>query len=318
VTDLGDLVHEWDRLEVATAGADALVEPVRRNGSVLRAGASEAAIAAAEDRIGSPLPADYREFLTITNGAYADWGGVVLARESSWRRGTTVPGLGLLCAEDLTLMRKAEAQWVELWVGGDHGTEPAFREDYQDVMDYRPLHDAVLISAIADRFCLLLVPTTEGWEVWDFFKEGATRYLSFRNWMGARIRGLSPAASTPAEYQTLLESALAGDTPSRLDLLRVDDPGLERAVLAALEDPDHFGYVVMTAHRWPSDAMVDLLGRLLRGVPSGAISGLSTSMLIKQQLIRIGTERAEAVLREAGAGFEADAVARARSDSGDG
>ncbi len=67
------LVAAWDRvmwLEVV-AEPFAAPRPVLRRRSVLEPPATEADIAAAEQRIGLPLPPSYRAFLTRSDGAYA-------------------------------------------------------------------------------------------------------------------------------------------------------------------------------------------------------------------------------------------------------
>lgn len=78
------LVAAWDRsiwLEVV-AEPFAAPRPVLRRRSVLEPPATEAAIAAAERRIGLALPPSYRAFLTRSDGAYAGSAGLQHRRPS--------------------------------------------------------------------------------------------------------------------------------------------------------------------------------------------------------------------------------------------
>jgi cell wall assembly regulator SMI1 len=68
--ELEALVRRWDELLVAEKRWGEYW-PVTETGTVLRAGASEAEIAALEARLGVQLPPSYRAFLAISNGAWA-------------------------------------------------------------------------------------------------------------------------------------------------------------------------------------------------------------------------------------------------------
>ncbi len=313
---LASLLEEWSDLVVAEIHPDEPPVPeVSATGSVLRPGATVTEISAAENRLGLRLPHDYREFLSISNGAYADWGGVVLQRDLFERVGTSVTGAGLLPVEDVAPVMDADGWWTEMWVEGDQFPETEDAADGTEVMDLRPLAGALLISSMAGPFRMVLVPVDDRWEVWDFYKEGATRYLSFRNWLEWTIRRLQPAVADAAGFRHLLERARGGDYEARLDVPKAIDPSLEPEIIAAIGDPGLVGFVLPIVGRWPSDAVVDALDQAIGQHDGEALASFSFNYEVFNQLMSIGTDRAEEVLEARGATPQLEALRR-RRDAG--
>lgn len=133
------------------------------------------------------MPASYAGFLALSDGAYANGCGAV----------TRSGEYGLLPAGNLCRLVDVAADHVGLWAETFGGVEPevrAGREDGQDVRSFAAFGDAVLITPMIDAICDCLVPVAgeydaggEGFEVWETFKEGATRFLAFGRWLERMI-----------------------------------------------------------------------------------------------------------------------------------
>ncbi len=304
-----ELLEAWDRLLMSEIHPDHTpVEPVRRSGSVLRPGADEGAIVAAEARLGVVLPDDYKSFLRHSDGAYADWGGAILEEELFARSFMPEPGIGLLPIAHVAPMAEVDRWWTEMWVEGDQFTEPEEPPEWSEVMDMRPLQHALLITSISEVFRMVLVPVAARWELWDFFKEGATRHMSFASWLAFRTAALQPAVATPGGLRDLLQRAANGDERARLDILKVHEPAFEPLVLEALADPRHRGFVMSITPRWPSGAMVDALDAVLHETENNAdpLRAFAQRHEVITLLTKIATVRAEEVLRSHGADLHAD------------
>ena len=167
--------------------ADALPAAVRESGWLGFEGASEAAIAGAEARLGTVLPPSYREFLATTNG----WRNVGAFIERAWP------------AEQVDWFRVRNQGWIDAYAGPMAGAGlPESAEgsgvygDEQDPVDFPTDHlqSALEISEAGDSAILLLNPrvvTPDGeWEAWFFanWLPGAERYRSFRELMEAERR----------------------------------------------------------------------------------------------------------------------------------
>ena len=181
-----ELVRLWDAVMLAAADRP-LPRVVLEAGTVLRPPAAPGAIGRAADRVGTGLPASYAAFLGVSDGAYANGCGVV----------TRPSEFGLLPASDVCRLVDIAADHVGLWVETFRGSEPETREaraDGQDVRCFTPLGQAVLVTPMIDAICDCLVPVPlgldaggEGFEVWETFKEGAARFLTFERWLAAMV-----------------------------------------------------------------------------------------------------------------------------------
>ncbi len=185
----GNLVETfrlWDAVMLASADRP-LPAVVLERGSVLRPPAESAAIRAAEERLGMALPPSYVAFLSYSDGAYANGCGLVSEAGAS----------GLLPAAGISWLADTAPDHVALWVETFGDVPLDLREaraDGQDVVSFAPFADAVLITPMVDAICDCLVPVGpdvdaggEGFEVWETFKDGATRFLTFAHWLERMI-----------------------------------------------------------------------------------------------------------------------------------
>lgn len=305
---IAELLQQWDRLLIARASDDdPPVEPVIQANSVLRAGASPAAIAACEDRVGVQLPADYKEFLALSDGAYADVGEVIHINEAPHREFSDVHGVGLLPAADVDRLERLAPDWLDAFSIDEllcEEEEPPY--DGQEVADFRNAPKAVVVATSYNGSLMLLVPASDRWEVWDYYSAVAHRYLSFRNWLAWRVRRLRPLPEGTAVLDALLEQAAAGDREAAEDVSKVDGSEFESAVIAAMQRSEYLPFVAGVLSRWPSDDMVESIERAFTAADR------SMQSVLVGEIVRIGTPRAEAFLRQIGADSFADLVRSSR------
>lgn len=106
---MDELVHRWsDRMLVDVA--EPLPDAVLESGSLLRPPAPDSVIDQAEARLGVNLPASYRSFLSISDGAHADF-EVVPASEP--RSDSSDPTFGLVPASELSMLSDVLPHVVE-------------------------------------------------------------------------------------------------------------------------------------------------------------------------------------------------------------
>ncbi|MDF2143545.1 SMI1/KNR4 family protein [Knoellia sp. p5-6-4] len=192
--DLDGLLRQWSAACLARLGAlERPVAAAARTGSLLRAPATESAVAAAERRLGVHLPPSYRQFLLLSDGAYGDTMGALTT--SSYRSGDSGEAWGFVPVAEVRPYVEVDPQAVEIWLelqdeidadGGGVDLTPVFEGD--EVRDHRPMQDALAIARGFDANCSLLVPVGgprpgEEWEVWEYHKEGTTRWSSFRAYL---------------------------------------------------------------------------------------------------------------------------------------
>src|SRR5439155_26375283 len=133
-----------------------------------RPGATEAAIAATEQRLEKKLPPSYRAFLNVTNG----WGRTTAFIEHIWP------------VEQIKPSSIENYEWVDIW-----------QEIDPDCPEGRYLPSALQISEVGDAAVYLLVPDLVApngeWEAW---------FLS--SWRGETLRYPSFWDLMQAEYST--------------------------------------------------------------------------------------------------------------------
>ncbi|MFC7358821.1 SMI1/KNR4 family protein [Nocardioides astragali] len=240
--DLAGLLRQWSDAQLAALDAlDRPVEAVARTGSLLLPPATEAQVADAEKRLGVRLPGSYRDFLLLSNGAYGDTIGAVMAVDP--RAGGSDAGLGFLPVTEISWFIEVEPETVEIWLASQDEIEetrgvpdpaPTFERD--EVRDYRPLRDALLIARGFDANCSLLVPVGgpgEEWEVWDHYKEGTTRWSSFRAYVRDTVEDHLGVDVDEAEALLLLASAEEGDLQAVQRVGRVRSPVATELLLDA-------------------------------------------------------------------------------------
>lgn len=118
-------------------------------------GATEEAIAAAEERLGMLLPPSYRAFLGVTNG---------------WRTTKTLAGR-LLPVGEIAWLRDIDPGLGELWVRGDRAAKQAGTIPSDYLTTGEGLLAALAVSDYHDKI-LLLIPRDIGpdgeWPGWFF------------------------------------------------------------------------------------------------------------------------------------------------------
>jgi hypothetical protein len=182
------LMRVWDAVMLAAADRP-LPAVVLEAGTVLRPPASAAALGRAAERVSaqSGLPASYAAFLAVSDGAYANGCGVV----------TRSGEYGLFPVDSICRVVDVAPDHVGLWMETFGAVEPEAREargDGEDVASFAPFGRALLIAPMIDAICDCLVPVApeldaggEGFEVWETFKEGAVRFLTFDRWLAAMV-----------------------------------------------------------------------------------------------------------------------------------
>lgn len=240
---MGGLIDEWAS-RVLGPQRDREYDPpaVTATGSVLRPPASRAAIEAAERRLGSRLPPSYRQFLEVTNGAYALGESVQVGRFLS--SGPAVQqGFGFLPVEDIGLFATNEPFLVDLWLEFDLESDddtcpvgPHFRARGGEAQ-YRLLRDkeegktghflsALQVSVCEQWTVILLNPGVvdcDGeWEVWDVYTTmgSPTRHNSFRAYLESVVGLLRHRSSS-------------GEAERRAAELRLELGGAPREVILA-------------------------------------------------------------------------------------
>ncbi|WP_199905147.1 SMI1/KNR4 family protein [Nocardioides sediminis] len=242
--DVAGLLRQWSDAQLDALDAlDLPVEPAARAGTVLRPPAAEAQVAAAEQRLGVRLPPSYRDFLLLSDGAYADTIGAVVA--AGVREGDPDDAWGFLPVSEVRWFVDVEPATVDIWLqvqrevdemGLDQDPAPLFEGD--EVRDHRPLRDALLIARGIDANCSLLVPVGspaagDEWEVWDHHKEGSTRWSSFRAYLADTVEHHLGVDVDEADVLLLLADAERGDARAARRLARVRSPGATPLLLDA-------------------------------------------------------------------------------------
>jgi len=263
---------------------DQLVEPAQERGSVLREPASEPDIARAEERLGVRLPASYRWFLLVSDGAYASALGAELVTEHDLRH-------GLLSVSELQRTVDGDEIGVRVWCGdlaepydpADDISHPPAPGAPEHVGDYRPYQDGLLITHIfngSERLALVPRPGAAEWELWDFHWEGAYAHASFADFLEWFVTR-SDERPRPEHADLYVESFLSGRSFTLGLLAEVGDPravelGRARlqagsedtripAVLGQMGDPDSIPVLRETygrSERWAMRAAA--LGALMR------------------------------------------------------
>ena len=235
--DVARLVRLWDeRLRRDASRFELLAPEAIERGTLLREPASERAIVLAEQRLGVTLPPTYRAFLLCSNGAHASSLG---PETQHW--GETYRH-GLMPVQELVRLDSTDDGrfLIDLWTEEEDQADdtPPVGDACTVVLDYVPMHDALLISRPHDAFKDLLVPRagSDEWELWAFAKEGATAYGSFaaflRNQLNAPDRRPNP------ELADLYAAEVReGKRPRLYDLAEIGDPRVGQLAFAYMLDP---------------------------------------------------------------------------------
>jgi cell wall assembly regulator SMI1 len=202
------LAADWDKALRAEVPAYARLLPeVEARGSVLRPPATTDEVAAAEERLGVRLPASYRSFLLVANGADAagSGAGYVLRGVSAAEEEQ------ILSVEDVVAFADDEhlAWLVDMWRGNFEsvadrqqlpGDEPV------DVYDFEPGLRALLVTAAIQHGTVGLVPTGgEEWQVWQFFHSDVVAHRSFADFLSYCTRRARGRVADRAERMRVLD-----------------------------------------------------------------------------------------------------------------
>ena len=190
----GEFLETWCPLIMRSADYDHHISASQRSSGWLgSSGASEARIAALENKLGVPLPTSYRNFLTITDG----WGPIspFIDRVFSTEE---VDWLSELAPDILTAMASVTGASVELKRPRRAAQSIMRRQDYdvpRETYDWSidELAATLKVSEEGDAAMLLLNPRIRcdgEWEAWFFahWLPGAQRYPSFFDLMKDHYR----------------------------------------------------------------------------------------------------------------------------------
>ncbi len=183
------LLKQWNDYVLVSPLAEQLPADVRSSGWLGFAPATDQQLAAAEQRLGIPLPPSFRAFLKVSNG----WRRATQAIERIW--GT----------EDLVWFRTGHRDWISAYTRPTpYGSDAdVCDEEYfgygQRAEDFRRPHlkETLQISEVGDAAVYLLNPqvvSKDGeWEAWFFanWLPGVRRYRSFLEMMQAEFHQLA-------------------------------------------------------------------------------------------------------------------------------
>lgn len=290
---LAEVVTRWSELVLAdVAPGQTPTRAVRDTGSVLRPPASEDDVAATERRIGRQLPPSYREFLLLSDGAYADLHGVRLVHAHTGRerapRESDVVGVMLLPVGDLRWLRDVDPFMASLCEADDDEPDPVV-VDGHDAWPWTPFASGLVIGVDhgPGTTCLVPVDGADEWQVWHVAKETSQVFVSFRSFLEHEVEIREPV-TTVAETLTLIERARQGQHRASRRLARVTTPDAVDVLVPLLGDraarADH---AVLALGRIGTDEAVDALRRLR---PQGA----------EHALMLAGTDRARDALADWG------------------
>lgn len=170
------VIEQWASWQVeALSGRGSDV----RGLSVLLDGASEEEIADAETRLDTALPADYRAFLRISNGARV---GTFLPTDDEVHRESGAVA-GFMAVTDIGWARDIDMKFLTDWecpTRAGARAEPYDGDGMVEVTDHAPLWESLLITYPADNERDYLVPDKKGnWQLWAMGRYGATAWPSF-------------------------------------------------------------------------------------------------------------------------------------------
>lgn len=243
-----DRLKEWDKLANASPASDSAA-PARRTAMGRQfAPASEAQIAAAEERLGIALPPSFRSFLLASNGL---------------RIGIHEIGR-IWGAEELKWFRADHRDWIRAY------TQPLAGGPEDDISDeeyfsYRGgseffrrshLKETLQISDVGDAAVYLLNPQVISkngeWEAWFFanWLPGATRYRSFAEMMDAEFHRI---AQLDWEQLVWVEGSLPDEY--------VGSPGSAKRKIKKRKNPRERKILGKPVSGWSVDDLLAMLAR---------------------------------------------------------
>lgn len=234
------LARLWDeRLRRDMSRFDLPAPEVLGTSSLLSEPASEEAIQRAEERLAVDLPPTYRAFLRTSNGAYASSLGPELQHWGETSRHGFLPVERVRRLVDCDDGPFLIGIWTdeEVFMNPER-YEPPVRDELTEVSYYAPMREALLISEPMDVFKDLLVPCSgsDGWEVWQLAKEGASAYRNFAAFLSNQIN--RPDRRPIPELADLYVAEIRDGKRHRLhDLAEIGDPRVAPLAFAYMLDP---------------------------------------------------------------------------------
>jgi hypothetical protein len=220
---------EWDAALRAVLPAYArLVPEAEARGSVLRVGAAEVDVVAAERRLDVTLPPSYRSFLLLSDGADAGVLGADRVERFYGEHRSAFCGVGSLrpLSDHVDWL---VPQWLEAFADVADQQKPPSADGPSQVFDFAPGLSALALTEPQQDGTLALVPFPGEWQVWDFQHSEVTGYVSFAQYLRDQARR---AWSQVAERDARARTALT-DGSSFADATALAEAGDPRAVGAA-------------------------------------------------------------------------------------
>jgi hypothetical protein len=286
---MSELAARWSELLIADVPqSQKLTAAAQTSGSLLRQPATEDQIQAAERRLGRLLPASYREFLLVSNGAYGDDYGPTLAPDDGGPQDpppeSDVVGVGLLAVEDLRWLRDAQPVFAEMLseLRGSGEDRPAV-VDGEDAPGWAPFAEGLVIATNKAPGTTVLVPFEglDEWQLWNVHKESTVAYRSFGSFMEYKVIEREPV-TTLEDVENLVVLATAGDRHATRRLARVVAPEAVPLLVSAADYP-RLGFWAVLG-----------LGRI--GTPDAVAALISLGVRSTAALVLAGSDQARDTL----------------------
>jgi hypothetical protein len=291
---MDQLARRWNDLLLADVEpGETLTRAVRASGSVLREPATEQQVLAVESRLGRRLPPSYREFLLVSDGAYADLDSATRVYSSGgWEPAlsqTSVIGAGFLPCADLRWLRDVNDWQADMYADTAEdevdGSGDLPLVDGEGRWPWTPMAAGLVIAVERGHgtTCLVPVDGSEEWQVWDIAKETSEVYRSFRSMLEFQVEVRTPVP-TIGEARDVIERARAGDGAAKRRIAWITAP---EAVPLLLEIGRGY-HQMLGLGRIGTDEAVDALGR-------------ERWVFAERALVIVGSERAQDILASWGA-----------------
>jgi hypothetical protein len=210
------------------------VPEAEARGSVLRAGASEDDILAAERHLGVTLPPSSRSFLFVSDGADAGPLGADRVERFYGEHRDALCRVGDLRPLS-DVVEWLVPQWRETFADVAREQRRPSEDAPTDVVDFEPGLRALALTEPQQDGTLALVPFAGEWQVWDFQHSQVWAYVSFAQYLRDQTRR---ARSQVADRDARVPAALT-DGSSFADATALAESGDSRAVEVACRALTH-------------------------------------------------------------------------------
>lgn len=256
-----------------------LPEPASSARSVLRPPATDDEVAAAEDRLGRRLPSSYREFLLVSDGAYADVWGPVLA---DWHRPGPTGAFGFLPVRETCWLRDTAPAIADIWAESSDEPGRPTDTDGAEIWPWTPMARGLQIATdhAPGTMCLVPFDGLEEWQLWIIAKETSETYRSFRSMLEHQVALRTPI-TTVDELETVLSRVAVRDPVAFQRLARTTTADALPVLTAVIESAAAWPFGVDTQAalalgRIGTDEALDTLVRLNPRGTDGALERAGT------------------------------------------